>query len=467
MEKLKKWLSISLLVVLIYTAQAQTTTKPNIIVILSDDAGYADFECYGKKEIPTPNINRLAKEGTLFSKAYVSASVCAPSRAGLLTGRYQQRFGFENNPTGKPREGFKKEDMGLALSEKTIGDRMKEEGYRTLAVGKWHLGNDAKFFPLKRGFDEFYGFQEGHRDFFSFKKKRAEKYALWDNDVIIPEEEITYLTDMFTDKALKFIDENADKKQPFFIYLAYNAVHTPLQAKKNDLDKFAQVGSEGRQTYDAMLSNMDYNIGRVMQELKNKGIDDNTLVIFLNDNGGATTNYSDNGQLRGMKGSMWEGGVRVGYIMRWNGKIPANAVYDKAVSSLDILPTSLAAAGNTRKDKHLDGVNLLPYIQNKGRTPHKNLYWKRGAAAAIQCGDWKLIRVDTNPVLLFNIKNDISEQLNLAEKYPRKVKRMLKKLSRWEKELPPADWAGYYGPENTIIKHRMSTVGREMERMYP
>ena len=467
MSFFKKWLITSMLIYFTVTVSAQSSQKPNIIVILSDDAGYADLEPYGQNEIPTPYINSLAKEGTLFTRGYVSASVCAPSRAGLLTGRYQQRFGFENNPTGDPINGYTKEDMGVDLDEKTIADRLKEVGYSTLAIGKWHLGNEDKFFPLKRGFDEFYGFKEGHRDFFSYKKERDENHALYDNDNIIPEDSITYLTDMFTNKAIRYINERAQKKEPFLMYLAYNCVHTPLQAKKEDLDKFSNVESEGRQTYDAMLSNMDTNIGRVLKTLKEDGIDDNTLIIFLNDNGGATTNYSDNGQLRGMKGSMWEGGIRVGYIMRWPGVVEAGKVYNKSVSSLDIMATSLAVAGNNRQYKPLDGVNLLEYLGDPIKTPHEELFWKRGAAAAIQSHDWKLIRVETNPPLLFNLGIDESEQVNLAEGYPEKVKELMKKLSDWEKELPPARWKGAYGPRNTIIKHRMSTVGREMERMYP
>lgn len=450
------------------TLAQKKTQRPNIIVILSDDAGYADYQRYGNKEIPTPNINSLSDEGVLFTQGYVSASVCAPSRAGLLTGRYQQRFGFENNPTGKPRPGYTKTDMGLDLNQKTIADRLKEVGYATLAVGKWHLGNEDKFFPLKRGFDEFFGFRDGHRDFFPYPKKPNRNHALWDNEKIVPESEITYLTDMFTDRAIQFVQKNAKTEKPFFIYLAYNAVHTPLQAKDEDLDEFVGAESEGRQTYDAMLSNMDKNIGRLLKSLKDNEVDENTLIIFVNDNGGATNNFSDNGELRGMKGSLWEGGIRVGYAMRWKGKITPKSTYHNAVSSFDVMATCLAAAQNHNPSAFaLDGVNLLPYVQGKKGNPHKYLFWKRGAAAAVQSKNWKLIRVDTNPVLLFNLQEDVSEKNNLAEKYPRKVKKLLRALEKWEKQLPPARWDGYYGPKNTIMKHKMSTIGREMERLYP
>jgi arylsulfatase A-like enzyme len=205
--------------------------KPNIIIVLADDAGYADFGAYGGKEIPTPNIDALIASGVKFTNAYVSASVCAPSRAGLLTGRYQQRFGFENNMSGDPTEGFTKEDMGIDPKENTFGDEMRGNGYRTLAIGKWHLGNQDKHFPLNRGFDEFYGFVGGHRSFFSIKTGITAEEVIHDNKKIVSENSVTYLTDMWTDKAISYIKQKSDK--PFFIYLAYNAVHTPVDAKKN------------------------------------------------------------------------------------------------------------------------------------------------------------------------------------------------------------------------------------------
>lgn len=441
--------------------------KPNIIVILSDDAGYADFGCYGGKEIPTPNIDALAAEGVRFTDAYVSASVCAPSRAGLLTGRYQQRFGFEHNMSGAPAEGFSRSDMGLDPSEKTIGDEMKAAGYRTLAIGKWHLGDEEKHFPLKRGFDEFYGFVGGHRSFFPYKQKPKREQALYANEEIVPEDSITYLTDMWTDKAISYIKK--EDKKPFFIYLAYNAVHTPMDAKKELWEKFASIPDSGRRTYAAMMASLDENIGRLMKELKNKGLDENTLVYFLNDNGGATTNFSDNGPLRGMKGSKWEGGIRVAMIMRWKGVIPENQTYSLPVTSLDILPTSLAAANVKQSGgKKLDGVDLMPFIlKNKETVPHPVLFWRRGVAAAAREGKWKLIRVKTDPVLLFDLDKDLSETTNLADKFPEVRDRLLQKLSGWEKGLSQPHWGSAYGDENQIIKHRMDVIGRDMERMYP
>ena len=444
---------------------AQQHQKPNILVIVSDDGGYADFECYGGKQIPTPNINTLAREGVRFTNAYVSASVCAPSRAGILTGRYQQRFGFEHNMSGKPAPGYTEADMGLGLDQKTIGDELKANGYRTIAIGKWHQGNTSAYFPLNRGFDEFYGFKEGHRDFFSFKGARDEPYALYDNNIIVPEKDISYLTDMFTHRAVDFIDRNKDR--PFFMYLAYNAIHTPLQAKQKDLDRFSNIGDKKRQTYAAMMASMDAGIGEVLHTLKEKGLEKNTLVFFINDNGGATNNASDNGRLRGMKGSKWEGGIRVATIMKWPGHIRSNTVYNKPVISLDILPTALAAAHARKTSSYaLDGVNLLRYLGSAG-TPHPELFWRRGIAAAVRSGKWKLIRVESDPILLFNLETDISETRNLADQYPGIVNDLLGKLERWEKGLQAPHWGSSFGGYNQIMKHKMETRGRDMERKYP
>lgn len=444
--------------------QAQNR-KPNVIVIVSDDGGYADFQPYGNKEIPTPNINKLANEGVTFTNAYVTASVCAPSRAGILTGRYQQRFGFEHNTSMKLAPGYTREDVGLDVKQRTIADEMKANGYRTIAIGKWHQGTLDKYFPLQRGFDEFYGFKEGHRDFFGYKEKPSNDFALYDNNQIVSEDKITYLTDMFTDKAIEFIDRN--KSNPFFIYLAYNAIHTPLQAKQEDLDKFEKVKDKDRRTYDAMMNNMDEGIGKLMKALQQQGLEDNTLIFFINDNGGATNNASDNGKLRGMKGSKWEGGIRVAFLMKWPGKIKPGMRYPHAVSSLDILPTALAASESPIPYKRLDGVNLLPYLKKSTGTPHKDLFWRRGVAAAVRSGKWKLIKVESDPILLFNLENDIEEKNNLASKNPRKVKKLLTKLSNWEKGLDQPHWYSSMGNENQIKKHRMEVIGREMERELP
>jgi arylsulfatase A-like enzyme len=456
------------------SAQNKACVKPNVIVIISDDAGYIDFGCYGGRQIPTPNIDAIAKQGVRFTDAYVSASVCAPSRAGILTGRYQQRFGFEHNTSNLTAPGYQITDVGMDPAERTIGDEMQANGYKTIAIGKWHQGDEKKHFPLNRGFDEFYGFTGGHRDFFAYKGKRTVETALYDNDEIVPEEKITYLTDMFTDKASNFIIEN--KNRPFFMYLSYNAVHTPMNAKKDLMARYAGIADTGRRAYAAMMTSLDDGVGRVMATLKQQNLDKNTIVIFINDNGGATVNSSDNGPLRGMKGSKWEGGIRVAMMMKWPEHIAAGKTYGKPVISLDIFPTAIAAGNGKRKGtKKLDGINLLPYIAGSdNKAPHQALYWRRGIASAMRQNNWKLIHVkgrlenkEVENVLLFDLDKDLSETTNLALKYPEQVNSMLGKLAEWEKGLDKPHWGSSYGGKNQIMKHRMETTGREMEKMYP
>lgn len=455
-----------LLMLLFTTNSYAQRSKPNVIVIVVDDAGYADFGCYGGKEIPTPNIDQLAAGGTKFTNAYVTASVCAPSRAGLLTGLYQQRFGFEHNTSSKPAPGYTMKDMGMDVKIPTIGNQMKANGYKTIAIGKWHQGDDEPYFPLNRGFDEFYGFVGGHRNFFGYDKTPAREFTLFDNRRAVPENEVSYLTDMFTTKATQFIEQN--KSNPFFMYLAYNAVHVPMNAKKELVQRFSHL-PEGRRAYAAMMTSLDDGIGELVQTLKEQHLEQNTLICFINDNGAATGNYADNGPLRGLKGSKWEGGIRVAFVMNWPGKVPSGLTYNLMVSSLDILPTAVAAAGDKLTDNFKpDGKNLIPFLNRLDKMPpHDILFWRRGVAAAVRQGDWKLIRVAENPILLFNLKTDISETTNLASKNPQKVKELLRALQQWEQKMDKPHWFSDYGDYNQIMKHKMEVVGREMEKKYP
>ncbi|MGV3545783.1 MAG: sulfatase [Pedobacter sp.] len=464
---MRKFLRICLLlwVSSIFTAYSQQQ-KPNVIVIVVDDAGYADFGCYGGKEIPTPNINQIAKNGTLFTDAYVTASVCAPSRAAMLTGLYQQRFGFEHNTSSKPSPGYKLSDVGIAKNVPTIGNQMKANGYRTIAIGKWHQGDTEPYFPMNRGFDEFYGFIGGHRNFFAYDKVPSREAMLFNNREIVPESQVTYLTDMFTDKASDFIVKN--KSNPFFMYLAYNAVHTPMNAKKSSMQQFAHL-PEGRRAYAAMMVALDEGIGKVIQTLKDQQLYDNTLIFLINDNGAATNNSADNGKLRGLKGSKWEGGIRVAFLMQWPGKVPAGNVYHNMVSSLDILPTAVAAANGKFVEKFVpDGKNLVPFIdRNNRKKPHEALFWRRGVAAAVRKDKWKIIKAGDNPLLLFDLSKDTSETTNLALKNLKKVKELLRDLQKWEQKMDKPHWFSDYGDNNQLMKHRMEVVGREMERKYP
>lgn len=427
---------------------------PNIILIISDDAGYSDFGFNGGTQIPTPHLDLLAARGTVCNQGYVTASVCCPSRMAVMTGRYQQRFGAECNVPTIPTPGFTGDDLGLDLSERTIADELSGAGYRSLMIGKWHLGELKKYYPLKRGFDEFYGFLGGSRSYWPLKNPSHGHAILHNNQPVNEEEEIKYTTDDFTDAALDFIDRN--KENPFFIYLSYNAVHTPMHAKEEDIEQFVKISPEKRRIYAAMTKSMDENIGRVTERLKRHAIEANTLIIFINDNGGATNNASENKPLRGYKGSYWEGGIRVPFVFNWAGNIPAAKEYNYPVSTLDLLPTILAAAGAKSSGQHLDGVNLLPYLQGKKKQPpHEFLFWRLWRAAAVRKGKYKLIRIAEDPLkqdrklllplMLFDLEDDPAETTNIAEQNPGVTKELLAALEDWEKGLSQPRW--YDGKE--------------------
>jgi arylsulfatase A-like enzyme len=408
--------------------------QPNIVVILSDDAGYADFSMHGSKQIPTPHIDSLAKGGVRCTNGYVSCSVCSPTRAGLLTGRYQQRFGHEFNVP--PRYS---ETNGLPLDETTIADFLKPAGYRTIALGKWHLGYAPHFHPLSRGFTDYFGFLQGARPYWPIEGTRLNR-LLRDREPI--PEKFTYMTDELGKQAAAYIAKDKDK--PFFLYLAFNAVHTPMHAKEADLAAFKEIANQRRRTLAAMTKSMDEAVGTVLDALKKHGLADDTLVFFLNDNGGARTNASVNAPLRGTKGTPFEGGIRVPFCVRWPGKLPAGKTYDHPVISLDVLPTALAAAGvEVKLKKPLDGVDLLPYLAGKreGR-PHETLYWRRGENLAIRHGDWKLLRQRGGKPMLFDLGKDFREQTDLAGKEPEKVKQLLGMWEEWSGQLKEPRWRG-------------------------
>ena len=434
--------------------------KPNIVILFADDAGYMDFGFTGTDDLKTPRIDQLASEGVICTQGYVTASVCSPSRAGLLTGRYQQRFGHETNLRGK--------DVGLPIYERTIADRLRKHGYKTCAIGKWHLGGNEEQHPLSRGFDEFHGFLLGSRTYFSkAKKDKIDQQSLMNGREIVPEDDSRYLTDWMAEEANTFISSHTET--PFFLYVAFNAVHTPMQSPPELLLEFPEIKNTKRQKLAGMTLSLDLAIGSIMDTLKAEGLDDNTLVFFLNDNGGATINASNNGPLRGMKGSKWEGGIRVPYVVRWTNHLEPGR-YDNAISSLDIAATALTLAGDTKEYmSDLDGVNILPFItQNVAGTPHDTLFWRRGPAGAVRQGDWKIIRVDEQPTLLFNIKTDIGETINLADERPEKVSQLLELYDAWESELVDPLWvADKIWTDRQIAKHKMDVIGRDAERKIP
>lgn len=407
--------------------------KPNVIVILIDDAGYADFGFMGSQDLKTPNIDKLAASGVVFTDAHVSATVCAPSRAGLISGQYQQRFGFEANGTGDEKSG----DIGLADNVVTIADVLKKDGYATMALGKWHLGGEQKSdHPNQRGFDEFYGFLTGSRSYFPLEKPSVYKMLQHNGERVVFE---GYMTDVLGDRSVKYIEEN--KNNPFFMYLAYNAVHTPMEATEEDLKLFA---GHPRQKLAAMTWSLDKNVGKLMDKLKVEGILDNTLIYFLSDNGGAHNNSSSMGELKGWKGNKFEGGHRVPFVLSWPKKVKGNQRYDGLSSSLDIFATSIAAAGISSEELKLDGVDLIPHITGTNKSePHDELYWRKLEEAAVRKGDHKLIRIKGAKVqksVLYNLKNDISETIDLSKKQSDDFESLHEDLEKWETTISDPLW---------------------------
>jgi len=405
--------------------------RPNILIILADDLGYAELGCQGNKDIPTPNIDSIANNGVRFTNGYVSCPVCSPTRAGLMTGRYQERFGHEFNP-GPPATVDK--EFGLPLTETTIASRLKSEGYVTGLVGKWHLGYEEKFLPLNRGFDEFFGFPGGAHSYIDSSADAKNPIMRG----MKPVEEKEYLTDAFSREATSFIERH--KNEPFFLYLAFNAVHSPLQAPEKYLKRFYGITDNKRRTFAAMLSAMDDAIGNVLQTLRKNKLEGNTLIFFLSDNGGPTqSTTSRNDPLRGFKAQVYEGGIRVPFLMQWKGKIPAGIVYDKPVISLDIAPTALAAAGARIADSKFDGVDLIPYLKGSD-TPHEILYWRFGPQYAIRKDNWKLLKTANGKPELYDLAADISETNDLVEKNPEKVKELQAHYEAWNAQLAEPLW---------------------------
>ncbi len=412
--------------------------KPNIIIIVADDLGYADLGCQGAKDVKTPNIDSIAKNGVRFTDGYVSCPVCSPTRAGLMTGKYQERFGHELNPPPPALTG----DIGLSLNEKTIAEKLKAAGYATGMFGKWHLGMKAKYNPTRRGFDEYFGFLGGMHDYLDWAGDIPNPVVRGTNHVSGKD----YLTDTFTREAVSFIDRHKDK--PFFIYLPYNAVHSPLETIARYKKRFPNMKDGKRKTYLAMLAALDDGVGDVLNKLRDSGLEENTLVIWFSDNGGPTKQTtSRNDPLRGVKGQVWEGGIRTPAMMQWKGKIPAGQVYTKPVIQLDYHATALLAAG-AGKDalKDLDGVDLLPFVTgtNTG-APHEFLYWRYGKQWAIRGGHYKLTHPQSGKTQLFDLSNDIGEQQDLSAEKPDVVTKLQSAWDEWNKHLIPPAWT-HAGP---------------------
>jgi len=417
-------------------------SKPNVIIIYADDMGYGDLGSYGCKDIPTPNIDQLAAEGVRFTDGYVSAPQCAPSRVGLLSGKYQNRLGFEYNV---PKDDPKYSQLGFPRDEETVGDLMKAQGYTTGVIGKWHMGLSPDLHPHKRGFDEFFGTLYGSSYFvppFNMKSRKLKgpnkpKADIQHNGKEVDERE--YLTDAFSREAVAFIDKYHDK--PFFLYLPYTAPHGPLQASEKYLKRFPDIQHPKRKIYAAMVSSLDDGVGRIMAKLKERKLERNTLVFFISDNGATRrTSYGDNGPLRAAKGSLNEGGIRVPFIMTWKGTLPVGVVDSRPVIQLDATATAVDLAGGDISD--MNGVNLMPYLlKQKDGVPHKQLFWrimswkypKTGEPyqKATRRGDWKLVLTEKKWEL-FNLKDDISETKDLAAQHPELVEELKGSWNQWE-----------------------------------
>ena len=445
---------------------ASAEQRPNVIFIVVDDLGYGELGCYGGKEIPTPHIDSLAAGGARFTSGYVTAPFCAASRAALMTGRYQTRFGFEFNPIGAKNAA---PGIGLPVAEKTVADRLRDAGYATGLVGKWHLGGTEPFHPQRRGFDEFFGFLheglyyvtppwQGVTTWLRRKKlpdggqgrwTSPDGRTVWSTHLGSNEpeydtgnpllrssqsvDEKANLTDAFTREACDFIGRH--RSQPFFLYLAYNAVHSPMQGTDEYMKNFSHIEDIQRRIFAAMLAHLDDSVGKVLAELRESGVEENTLVVFLGDNGGPTSELtSSNAPLRGGKGDLWDGGIRVPFIVSWKNHITSGRIVDASVVSIDATATALELANAGPSQKRLDGIDLMPLLTGKMAEVHeRNLFWRVGQKNALRSGNWKLIR-DGKEWQLYDLAHDIGETTNLAAKEPGRVQQLTSLWDKWNAE---------------------------------
>lgn len=427
---------------------------PNVLVILADDLGYGDLGITGCKDIRTPNIDRLAAGGVFCTDGHVAASVCAPSRCGLLTGLAPARQGFEAN-----------QDM-LLPGSRTIARTLRDHGYTTLGVGKWHMGPD----PLAMGFDHFTGLAGGGRSYFPSAKTDKDGRITRDGKDA-ESDGWTYLTDFLTDEGMRLVKQR-DLAKPFFLYMSYTTPHTPLEPRADHLAAYAGITNKGRRNYAAMVASLDEEVGQWLDFLEKENLARRTIIVFLSDNGGATINHSDNGPWRGMKGSYWEGGQRVPFIVSWPGTLKPGS-YEKAVTILDLLPTALGASGRSCPQA-TDGVNLLPFLSGRDPgTPHERLYWRFGVCSAARDNTLMLIRTReedgrVHAVTLFDLATDPGQTKDLAASRPEDTKRLLAQLDQWESGLPaPRELDALPYRDNLRRKHEMDVVGRDAERKLP
>lgn len=429
-----------------FATQAGTKgSLPNIVVIYADDLGIGDIGAYGCSDIPTPHIDSIATNGVLCKQGYVTAPQCGPSRAGLLTGRYQQRFGFEFNFPAK--QSF---ELGVPLDEVMIFSRMKKAGYRTGTVGKWHVGRGAGYCPWERDVDYFYGVLNGLSYYFPPFDWAARYLGLDDvtdihrNAEVFEEKESDYITEAFARECISFIEQNTE--QPFFLYAPFTAPHMPIQFRERYIERVAPIKNEKRRKYAALCVALDDAVGQILETLKENGLWKNTLLFFISDNGASKSDGGSNAPFRGFKGSLWEGGIRVPYLVQWPAVLPAGQDYDFPVSTLDVAATATALAHPKGGiDPVLDGVNLIPYLTGKqSGPPHDYLFYKQFAwndSWAVRQGNWMLMGRAEEERLLYNIAQDPGQTKNMAARYPEVVKDLRKKWDQWNAGTEETVWS--------------------------
>jgi arylsulfatase A len=403
--------------------ETRVFTRPNIIVMVADDLGYADLSCYGAKGIRTPNVDRLAAEGVRCTQFYVSTPVCAPTRVSLMTGRYPARTSLNTNPN------WKDPNSGLDPSEVTVAEVLEKAGYSTGVVGKWHLGYDKRFWPLQQGFDEYFGFISGWADY--YKHFYQTEGAVWMVRGNERRDEPGYMTDLFVREAGSFIERHARGGSPFFLYLPFNAPHNPIEPPPG-CDK-----KQHDEVYRAMVEYLDAGVGKLLDTVQKTGIADNTLVIFMSDNG-AEANDGSNGPLRGLKRSVYEGGIRVPFIARHPGCLPAGSSSDKLAVSMDLF-TTLAdlAEAELPENVVIDGKDILGSLAGEAGSPHEKtpLFWAFGNQDAVRAGNWKLVRENGKPVGLYNIRDDESEKKDQSAKNLKRVEDLGRLIEEWRKTM--------------------------------
>ena len=450
----------------------QTASPPNIVVIVADDLGYNDLGSFGSEIIRTPHLDALAAGGVRATDGYVSAAVCSPSRAGLYTGRYQPRFGYEYNTSGRDTV------VGLPTDERTLADMLGDAGYVTGLIGKWHLGKSKQHHPLSRGFDEYFGVLAGGTSYIDSRRAgvqswpasnapttRGDANAIFDGFEQVEVEE--YLTDVFADRAVDFIRRHKDER--FFLMLTPNSPHTPLQATTEYTDRYPDVEPEGRRIFAAMVSSIDDYVGDVVSELRANGLEENTLIVFTSDNGCVkylSQDVCSNDPLRGSKRFHLEGGIRVPFIYYWPAGLPSGQTYGQPIISLDLFSTLAAAAGSAEMAQ--DSVNLLPYLRGEQEdSPHEFLFWRFKPNIAVRWGKWKMWKVNKTDLteqdltiggrrlpevehpgdsplgqltVLYDLSEDVGESQNLAAQHPEIVERLETELERWNAELAEPMW---------------------------